>query len=98
MKDLSIIQVDKMSEVLAIINAGASRRATFETQMNEYSSRSHTVFTITVVQTGVCVCVISYLHIPVSAHFSVVVQIPVMNNDKLLVECSISWIWLVLND
>mgnify|MGYP001066639753 FL=1 len=49
-KNLSIIQVNSVDEVFAIINAGASKRATFETQMNEYSSRSHTVFSIRVVQ------------------------------------------------
>ena len=39
-------------QAMAIVNAGVAHRATFETKMNEYSSRSHTVFTVTVIQAG----------------------------------------------
>lgn len=51
-KDLSIIPVTGVSEVMEIINRGVAQRATFETQMNAYSSRSHTIFTLTVVQSS----------------------------------------------
>lgn len=50
-QDLEVIPITHIDEVMQIISAGVQRRATYETQMNEYSSRSHTVFTITVVQT-----------------------------------------------
>ena len=35
---------------MSIIGAGVALRATYETSMNEVSSRSHTVFTLHVVQ------------------------------------------------
>lgn len=50
MKDLSVIPVTTLDEVMAIIGAGVALRATYETSMNEVSSRSHTVFTLHVVQ------------------------------------------------
>ncbi|CAM9464616.1 unnamed protein product, partial [Laminaria digitata] len=50
-KDLSLIPVTTLQEVLEIISLGLKVRATHETQMNQVSSRSHTVFTVTVVQT-----------------------------------------------
>jgi len=49
-KDLSLVPVTKLDEVIALINAGVRVRATHETKMNATSSRSHTVFTVTVVQ------------------------------------------------
>ncbi|CAN0022263.1 unnamed protein product, partial [Discosporangium mesarthrocarpum] len=48
--DLSLIPVTTLEEVLDIINLGLKLRATHETKMNQVSSRSHTVFTATVVQ------------------------------------------------
>ena len=47
---LSVIPVTTLDEVMAIIGAGVALRATYETSMNEVSSRSHTVFTLHVVQ------------------------------------------------
>jgi hypothetical protein len=37
-------------QAMKIVNSGVAERATFETQMNKYSSRSHTVFSLTVAQ------------------------------------------------
>jgi hypothetical protein len=49
-KDLAVIPVTTLDEVMSIIAAGVALRATYETSMNEVSSRSHTVFTLHVVQ------------------------------------------------
>lgn len=49
-KDLSLIPVTNIDEVISLINSGLRVRATHETKMNAVSSRSHTVFTITVLQ------------------------------------------------
>lgn len=49
-KDLSNIPVQSVNEVMAVIKMGLKVRATHETKMNSTSSRSHTVFTITVIQ------------------------------------------------
>jgi len=49
-KDLSLIPVSSLEEVKQLIGMGLSVRATHETKMNSTSSRSHTVFTITIVQ------------------------------------------------
>ena len=49
-KDLSLVPVSNIEEVMALIKMGLSVRATHETKMNAFSSRSHTVFTITVLQ------------------------------------------------
>jgi hypothetical protein len=49
-RDLAVIPVTSESEVIAIVQSGLRLRATHETQMNAVSSRSHTVFTITIVQ------------------------------------------------
>ena len=49
-KDLSLVPVTTMEEVLSMITMGLRVRATHETKMNAVSSRSHTVFTITVLQ------------------------------------------------
>eukprot|EP01052_Picozoa_sp_SAG31_P009186 SAG31_NODE_478_length_15144_cov_15.165769_8_plen_561_part_00 len=49
-KDLAVIPVTTLDEVMAIIAGGVALRATYETSMNEVSSRSHTVFTLHVVQ------------------------------------------------
>ncbi|CAM9801550.1 unnamed protein product, partial [Choristocarpus tenellus] len=52
--DLSLIPVTTLEEVLDIINLGLKLRATHETRMNQARRRkfirSHTVFTVTVVQ------------------------------------------------
>lgn len=49
-KDLSLVPVTTMDEVMSLIATGLRVRATHETKMNATSSRSHTVFTITVLQ------------------------------------------------
>lgn len=49
-KDLTLVPVTTMEEVMSLINMGLRVRATHETKMNAVSSRSHTVFTITVLQ------------------------------------------------
>lgn len=49
-KDLALVPVRNISEVLDVVNLGVSLRATFETKLNMASSRSHTVFTVHVVQ------------------------------------------------
>ena len=49
-KDLSMVPVNTVEEVMSIIQMGVKVRATHETNMNANSSRSHTVFTITVIQ------------------------------------------------
>jgi hypothetical protein len=49
-KDLSLVPVTTMEEVLSLISTGLRVRATHETKMNAVSSRSHTVFAITVLQ------------------------------------------------
>lgn len=49
-KDLSVIPVSTPEEVLTIVKMGFKLRATHETKMNAVSSRSHTVFTLTIVQ------------------------------------------------
>ena len=48
-QDLSSIPVSSAEEVMAVIKAGLTRRQTYQTLMNEHSSRSHTIVTITVV-------------------------------------------------
>eukprot|EP01036_Dinobryon_divergens_P027569 gene27569-36366_t len=49
-KDLSLVPVTTIEEVMSLITMGLSVRATHETKMNAFSSRSHTVFTITILQ------------------------------------------------
>lgn len=49
-KDLSLIPVSNSEEVMAVIIQGLKVRAVAETKMNATSSRSHTVFSITVAQ------------------------------------------------
>jgi hypothetical protein len=48
-KDLSLVPVSTLEEVKKFITQGLAVRATHETKMNATSSRSHTVFTVTVV-------------------------------------------------
>ena len=49
-KDLSMVPVNTLEEVTSMITMGTKVRATHETNMNANSSRSHTVFSITVIQ------------------------------------------------
>lgn len=49
-KDLSLISVTAIEEVMSLIAMGMRIRATHDTKMNSTSSRSHTVFTVTVIQ------------------------------------------------
>jgi len=49
-KDLSIIPVETPEEVMTIVQMGFRLRATHETKMNTVSSRSHTVFTMHILQ------------------------------------------------
>jgi len=49
---LSSMPVASVDEVLAVVNAGLARRQTQHTLMNESSSRSHTIVTLTVVAEG----------------------------------------------
>lgn len=49
-KDLSLIPVTSMEEVMSIISLGLRVRATHETKMNASSSRSHTIFSLNIVQ------------------------------------------------
>lgn len=51
-QDLSVIPVTTPEEVITIVQMGFRLRATHETKMNAVSSRSHTVFTMTLVQKG----------------------------------------------
>ena len=46
-RGLTEIDVDQLDEILDIIAAGVALRTTKETNLNQASSRSHTVFTIT---------------------------------------------------
>lgn len=49
-KDLSNIRVSTIEEIMTVIELGLKIRATHETKMNNTSSRSHTVFSITITQ------------------------------------------------
>lgn len=49
-KDLSMIPVTTFEEVMSIISMGLRVRATHETKMNAQSSRSHTIFSINIIQ------------------------------------------------
>lgn len=49
-KDLSNINVSTIQEIMTVIQLGLKIRATHETKMNNTSSRSHTVFSITITQ------------------------------------------------
>ena len=42
------MQVHSKSQVYSILESGSEKRKTAETKMNAQSSRSHTVFTVTV--------------------------------------------------
>ena len=48
--ELSEIPVTRLEEVVSIVQLGFKLRATHETKMNAVSSRSHTVFTLNVIQ------------------------------------------------
>jgi len=47
-KDLTQVQVSSCAETLKFVSDGFRLRATHETKMNNYSSRSHTIFTLRV--------------------------------------------------
>lgn len=47
---LTLVPVKNITEVLDVVNTGVEKRATYETRLNANSSRSHTVFSISVVQ------------------------------------------------
>jgi len=49
-KDLTYVEVSKVEDVMSILKAGYALRQTASTAQNDVSSRSHTVFTISVVQ------------------------------------------------
>ncbi|CAE8713916.1 unnamed protein product [Polarella glacialis] len=49
-EDLSLIPVTNIREVLDVANLGVKMRATFETRLNSQSSRSHTIFSVSIVQ------------------------------------------------
>eukprot|EP00803_Ostreobium_quekettii_P011013 evm.model.scf_946.1 EVM.evm.TU.scf_946.1 scf_946:6400-16587(+) len=49
-KDLTHVQVKTVDDVMTVLNAGQALRQTASTAQNDVSSRSHTVFTLTVVQ------------------------------------------------
>lgn len=49
-KGLSMIPVSTSEEAMNIVQTGFKLRATHETKMNKYSSRSHTVFTLNILQ------------------------------------------------
>ncbi len=49
-KDLTLIPVENIGELTKVINMGVAMRQTHETKLNANSSRSHTVFSINVVQ------------------------------------------------
>jgi hypothetical protein len=49
-RDLTLVPVKNITEVLDVVNLGVGLRQTHETRMNATSSRSHTIFTINVVQ------------------------------------------------
>lgn len=49
-EDLALIPVSNIREVLEVANLGVQMRATFETRLNARSSRSHTIFTISIIQ------------------------------------------------
>lgn len=49
-EDLTLIPVSNIQEVLDVVNMGVRMRATYETRLNARSSRSHTIFTVSIVQ------------------------------------------------
>ena len=49
-KDLTLVPVKNIQEVMDVVNLGVSLRETHTTHMNTVSSRSHTIFSINVVQ------------------------------------------------
>jgi len=49
-EDLALIPVSNIREVLDVANLGVKMRATYETRLNARSSRSHTIFTVSIVQ------------------------------------------------
>ncbi len=50
-QDVSEVSVETVEDVLSVLWQGARNRAISATDMNEYSSRSHTIFTVVVEQT-----------------------------------------------
>ena len=52
-------RVDSVDTLLACVAAGSSRRVTKKTGMNEHSSRSHALLTLTLVGQLACPCVVA---------------------------------------
>lgn len=50
---LTEIQVTSAADIFSILSRSIQRRATFETQMNQFSSRSHGIFTVQITHTVV---------------------------------------------
>ena len=48
--NLTQVPVTTIEEVMSMVDLGLKVRATHETKMNVFSSRSHTVFTLSVLQ------------------------------------------------
>jgi hypothetical protein len=49
-QDLTMVPISNLQEAMTMIDVGVGVRATHETSMNANSSRSHTVFSITIIQ------------------------------------------------
>ena len=49
-RDLTVVEVESSEQVMRMIEAGLALRQTHSTSLNDISSRSHTVFRLTVVQ------------------------------------------------
>lgn len=47
---LAVVPVSTIREVLDVVNLGVRMRQTYETRLNATSSRSHTIFTVSIVQ------------------------------------------------
>ena len=61
---LTEIQVNSASEIFNVLSQSIQRRATFETQMNKFSSRSHAIFTVQVRAFRLCsACLHALVHL-----------------------------------
>lgn len=52
-EDLSVVLVTKASDIAALLKKGQSARTVHATNMNQHSSRSHAIFTLTLAQTSI---------------------------------------------